>query len=132
MAVIRTREGAVPAAALRVLRDAIIDEMNRPERTRRPPDAPVVIQEDSMGVPRYAHWYVIWSQFEGIDSELRAGVILDAVERKFGKKESLRVSMVMGLTPDDPLAKEIHPAEIAEQPAPAAVREPKAKYRTRR
>jgi len=132
MAVIERRETGIKPSVSARLRDGIVEEMGRAERLPRPPGGPIVIREESAGVPRYSRWYVIWDQFLGLDPELRSEVILDAVERKFGKKEVLRSSMVMGLTPDEPLAREVFPQESAKISQLAAVHEPRAKYRTKR
>jgi hypothetical protein len=129
MAVIKKRDTILDPVLAEELCDGIVEEMNRPNRTPRPPGNPAVIQEESGGVPKYSHWYVIWWQFAGIDTDARSRVILDAVERRFGRKEVLRTSMVMGLTPDEPLAKELFPAESTMAAAPdTAVRETRGKY----
>jgi hypothetical protein len=133
MPIVRRQESVLNPALADDLCHALLREMNRPDRSPKPVDMPVIIQEKSAGVPSYSRWYVIWNRFAGLDPEARGSVIMAAVDRKFGKKEVLRTSMVMGLTPDEPLAKEIFPVEttraiVSAEPAANCVREPGAQY----
>lgn len=133
MAIIRRRKAILDPDLAQELAAEIVAEMRRPKSAPHPTGAPVVIREHSGGVPRYSHWFVIWDRFADIDTEARSRVIMDAVEERFGKNEVLRTSQVMGLTPDEPLAREIFPAESAQAAVPAtAVRETPLRYGTRR
>ena len=132
MGIIKRRESILDPDLAKELVAEIVTEIRRPNRSSRPVGAPVIIQEESGGVPRYSHWYVIWDRFADIDTEARSRVIMDAVEERFGKNEVLRTSQVMGLTPEEPLAREVFPEESAQAAVPTtAVRETPARYGTR-
>jgi hypothetical protein len=131
MPVIRIREGALAAPDRADLRDGILAEMRRPANTSRPVGAPVVVREEAVGMPRYSHWFVVWEEFRDIDSEYRASLIMDAIETEFGREEVLRTSSVMGLTPDEPLVRDLRLLPPPSPRQPAVVREQPAAYRTR-
>ena len=114
------------------LRKGILAEMKRPDDTPPPAGGPVIYREESGTPERYTRWYVVWRQFEGVDAEDRSRVILDAVEQVFGRADALRVSIAMGLTPEDPVAQDI--AGYYQTPGPArhyaSVAESHAEYGT--
>lgn len=120
MAIRKLRSTRLDSRRETQIRKAIVAELRRPDDTPATPDGPVVYQEESGTPERYTRWYVIWKQFEGVDNENRSRVILDAVEEVFGRQAALRVSIAMGLTPEDPVAQDI--AEHSEIPSPAQAR----------
>ena len=119
MAIRKLRSTRLDSRRETKLRKAIAEELRRPDDAPATLDGPVVYQEESGTPERYTRWYVIWKMFEGVDSEDRSRVVLDAVEEVFGRPEALRVSIAMGLTPEDPVAQDI--AEHSEFPSPAQV-----------
>ena len=89
------------------LRNGIAAELKRPDASGHPAAAPTVILEKGGAPDRYLHWYVVWDLFEGVGNEDRCRIIMDAIEEVRGRQEVLRTSIVMGLTPNDPMAKEL-------------------------
>lgn len=65
---------------------------------------PIVIEEDA-GFKDYLHVYVIWPKFRSLDEMERSRIVLDAIDKAYGKERMLRVSVAMGLTM--PEAKEL-------------------------
>jgi hypothetical protein len=107
-----------------------VAELKRPDGDPSQLDRPIIYQEESGTPERYTHWYIVWRQFDGVSNEDRSRIILNAVEEECGREAALKVTTSMGLTPDDPLAK-----DLAEQPklSPApqgalAVREKRVGY----
>lgn len=63
------------------------------------PDEPRVIWEENPYLDRI-HVTVIWGRWQGIDPEVRGHVIVDAVEKARGKDAARKVSLALGVTPE--------------------------------
>ena len=82
-------------------------ELGRPPQKTRPqvrpsqpaPD-PVIIQEEQKLTNRY-HVWVIWDAWAKVPDTERGPVILDAYEQALGREEAIRISVAMGLTPEE-------------------------------
>lgn len=70
-------------------------------KTPRPPEAPIIFEEESGTPDNYTHWYVVWDRFAGVDREVRSRVVLNALREVFGKQEALRAVEAMGLTSEE-------------------------------
>lgn len=51
--------------------------------------------------PTTIHLVVIWSKFQGIEQVIRSSIILDAFVAAKGIPEAQKVTVAMGLTPDE-------------------------------
>lgn len=80
---------------------AIVDELRRPDDWPAAAGAPVVFMDETGTPERYAHWYVVWEEFRGVDDEERSRLVLAAVREVLGPQEALRVTIAMGLTPGE-------------------------------
>jgi len=89
------------------LKNGIIAEIKRAEDAARSSGAPLVFRQKGRPPDSYSHWYVIWAKFKGVANEDRCRIIMDAIEESLGHREVVSTSIVMGLTPDDPLAHEL-------------------------
>jgi hypothetical protein len=47
------------------------------------------------------HLFGIWSRFDGVDQYVRSRVLLDAFKAAKGEQEALKVTVAMGLTPEE-------------------------------
>lgn len=83
------------------LRKEIVDELRRREETEAPSGAPVIYMEESGTPDNYTHWYAVWDRFEDIDHQSRSRILLDAILEVLGSHEGLRVTVAMGLTPEE-------------------------------
>jgi hypothetical protein len=119
MAIRKLRSTRLDSRRENQIRKAIVAELRRPDDAPASPEGPVVYQEESGTPERYTRWYVIWKKFEGVDSENRSRVVLEAVEEVFGRQAALRVSIAMGLTPEDPVAQDIAEHSVIPSPAQA-------------
>ncbi len=61
---------------------------------------PRIIEQKSRGLDRY-HVSVIWDRWAGVDPADRADVILEAYVQAKSELEMLRISLAIGLTPDE-------------------------------
>lgn len=60
---------------------------------------PVIVIEQPN--PSTTHLFVIWSRFEGLEQVVRSRIILNAYAAARGEQEALRVTVSMGLTPNE-------------------------------
>ena len=74
------------------LRDELAAELRGPKEEGEPE---IIIEHPSPGT---THLYVIWSRWEGLEQLVRSRVILDAFTAARGEKESVAVTVSMGLT----------------------------------
>lgn len=76
--------------------DAIAQEL-RLQRVDGPPDAPIVIEEET---PRGDHLYVrvIWDGWADVPMEDRGRIILDSYQKAQGADAVLKISNALGLT----------------------------------
>lgn len=51
--------------------------------------------------PTTVHLFVIWSKFIGVDQAVRSTIILDSYAAVKGVHEAQKVTVAMGLTPDE-------------------------------
>ncbi|MCW5791948.1 MAG: hypothetical protein KIT72_16140 [Polyangiaceae bacterium] len=77
------------------LRAELVQELRNPKATGEPD---IVLQGSTTGG---IHVFVIWSQWLGLDQAVRSRIVLDAYEAWKGEQETLRVTVAMGLTPDE-------------------------------
>ena len=101
---IRLTPGSPPPEVEAELLEGLRAELARPETALQPPDAPTLYLEESGTPDNYTHWYAVWDRFEGIDEEERSRLILAAVRAERGVAEALRVTIAMGLTPEEAVA----------------------------
>ncbi len=78
------------------LKRTLLDEMqDAPQKTGEPD----IIVDDRNGGG--VHIFVIWSKWSGLEQTIRSRIILDAYEAWKGEQETLRVTVSMGLTPEE-------------------------------
>jgi hypothetical protein len=70
------------------------------DRTSGPPDDPSIVIEE-IRHSNSLHVTVIWDRWKAIDAEERGQVILNAVAKKWGEAEMLRVTMALGVTKEE-------------------------------
>jgi hypothetical protein len=63
------------------------------------PDAPLIIEEE--GKFGFRHVTVVWSLWEGVREEERGYVIMEAYGRTYDPAELLKITLAVGLTPDE-------------------------------
>lgn len=107
MAITKLRSCTIAAELEAELRRGLIVELQRPEDTDQPPDAPTIYLEESGTPDNYTHWYAVWDRFEEIDGEDRSRILFEAIREVFGKQEALRVTVAMGLTPGEASAMDL-------------------------
>lgn len=67
----------------------------------QPPNAPTIYMEESGTPDNYTHWYAVWADFQDVDNQERSRLLLTAVREALGIAEALRVTVAMGLTPEE-------------------------------
>ncbi|HEY1691720.1 MAG TPA: hypothetical protein VGG39_06145 [Polyangiaceae bacterium] len=77
------------------LRRALSDELRAPHAEGEPD---IVIEQPAPGT---THLFVTWSRWDGFEQTVRARIILDAFEDARGEDEVLKVTVAMGLTPEE-------------------------------
>jgi hypothetical protein len=70
-------------------------ELESPKETGEPD---IVIERPH---PSTVHLFVIWSKFSGLEQSVRSSIILDSYAAVKGVPESQKVTVAMGLTPDE-------------------------------
>jgi hypothetical protein len=78
---------------------AISDEL---QITTEPPlpGSPIIIEE-TIGPGPFMHVTVIWERWEGIPAEERGHVIMDGYSDYYDQSTVGRISVALGLTPDE-------------------------------
>ena len=79
----------------RELRDELEAEFANPKESGEPE---IIIERPAPGT---THLYVIWSRWAGVEQLVRSRIILDAYEATQETEEVLKVTVSMGLTPDE-------------------------------
>jgi hypothetical protein len=59
----------------------------------------VIIEGDEKNGP--LHIYVVWDEWEGLSMEERSRTIMDAFEKVESQENQFRVTIAMGLTPEE-------------------------------
>jgi len=77
------------------LKNELLDELRTPKTTGEPD---VIIQG---AAPAGVHLFVVWSKWAGLEQVVRSRIILDAYEEWRGEQEALRVTVSMGLLPEE-------------------------------
>ncbi|MCK4342467.1 MAG: hypothetical protein KAY37_12175 [Phycisphaerae bacterium] len=94
---IRQRKTAQPHPRADELRSRLLEEWREPNESHA---EPIIIEENA--VPsRPIHIYVIWSDWAELSQRERSEIIMDTYQDLRGAEASLRVTVAMGLTPDD-------------------------------
>ncbi|WP_437619818.1 hypothetical protein [Sorangium sp. So ce1151] len=92
---VRTTLTRTPGPTEEDLKNELLNEL----RTPKPAGEPDVIIQ---GVaPAGVHLFVIWSKWTGLEQVVRSRIILDAYEEWKGEEEALRVTVSMGLLPEE-------------------------------
>jgi hypothetical protein len=79
--------------------DQLRGELEAEMRAPRADGEPVIIVERPN--PTTVHLYAIWSRFQGLEQTVRSRIILDAFAHVHGEPEAVRVTLSMGLTPEE-------------------------------
>jgi hypothetical protein len=85
--------GALPEEA--ALREELERELQAPSQALEPI---IVVERPHAST---IHLFGIWSKFEPLEQLVRSRILLDAFEAVRGKEEALKVTVSMGLTPDE-------------------------------
>lgn len=94
-------EGQSPDEA--ALRAAIAAEFLTPTS-----DGPDLIVERKLGS---IHVYGIWSRFVGVDQYARSRILLAAFEETHTQEDTLKVTVAMGLTPEEAKRMGVAPSQ---------------------
>jgi len=81
--------------------DKLVDRLADEWRTPNPKATEPVILEERISHGDIIHIYVVWSDWEHLTREQRGEIIMDAAERLKPKIEVLKITIAMGLTPDE-------------------------------
>src|SRR5438046_1678480 len=79
----------------------LIDRLAAEWQNPNPSAAEPVILEEDNGRGDVIHIYVVWSDWAHLDREQRGEVIMDAAERVKPLADVLKITISMGLTPDE-------------------------------
>ena len=77
------------------LRQLLVAELNAPHEGGEPD---IIIQCPN---PLTTHLFVIWTSFDGLEQVVRSRIILDAFQAARGEQEVRKVTVAMGLTPEE-------------------------------
>jgi hypothetical protein len=77
------------------LRAELETELRAPKDSGQPE---IVIERPN---PATTHLFVIWSKWEHLEQMVRSRIILDAFGTAKGDAEAVKVTVAMGLTPDE-------------------------------
>jgi hypothetical protein len=91
---IRSSLAHLPSPNEEDLRRELLGELQAPKNAGEPD---VIVETKGGGV----HLFVVWSKWTGLEQAIRSRVILDAYEEWKGEQDALRVTVSMGLTPDE-------------------------------
>jgi hypothetical protein len=78
------------------LADELAEEWLAPQSSKSEP----VILEQTVPGQGLAHVYVVWGKWAHLDLTKRSEIIMEAAERKFTGEEVDRISLALGLTPE--------------------------------
>ncbi|HEX4794073.1 MAG TPA: hypothetical protein VH370_09790 [Humisphaera sp.] len=81
--------------------DQLVDQLELEWRTPDPAAPEPVILEERNSKGEVVHVYVVWSDWGHLSREHRGEVIMDAAERVKTAEEVLKITIAMGLTPDE-------------------------------
>lgn len=76
------------------LKTRLVAEWRRSQSDQSQP----VIIEESGGANQPLHVYVIWDEWSDLDMVDRSEIIMDACAERYGRDQSLNVTVAMGLT----------------------------------
>lgn len=79
----------------------LVEELKNPETSHHEPN----IIEDKTP-PRFGNTdairlYVVWNDWSDLDRQARSEIIMEAYQESEGLEEALKVTLAMGLTPDE-------------------------------
>lgn len=100
---VRTITGRQRPQNAEELTAAIVHELRHPSKQNEPE---IIVEQARPGQP--IHLYVIWDTWGDLSLQERSEIVMDAYEEAKGKKQSLLVTMAMGLTQTE--AKRMFPA----------------------
>jgi hypothetical protein len=78
-----------------VLKSALLAEMRSPGTSGEPD---IIIDDRAAGG---VHLFVVWGKWSGLEQIVRSRVVLDAYADWRGEQEALRVTVCMGLVPEE-------------------------------
>src|SRR5580692_8772488 len=83
-----------PNPSARSLTDRLVAEWRAAQSSAAQP----IILEQRGGPNQPVHIYVVWDDWEALSGVERSEVIMEAFEERYGKPETLNVTVAMGLT----------------------------------
>lgn len=92
---VRTKLTLTPGPTEEDLKNELLGELKAPKEVGEPD---IIIQGKA---PAGVHLFVIWSKWAGLEQVVRSRIILDAYEAWKGEQEALRVTVSMGLLPEE-------------------------------
>jgi hypothetical protein len=84
-------------SAADALRQRLIDEWRNPRQQGQPD----IIIDQQPGPQAPVHVFVIWDEWEGLNQIERSEIITEAYEAVHGPDEVVRVTVAMGVTPQE-------------------------------
>lgn len=95
----RERKSAPPPHSHPDLVKVLVEELNK-KGVSSTPEVPTIYEEAQSHGDRL-HVTVIWNRWAGIPEEERGAMILDAYEQAGLEDEMRRITLVLGLTPEE-------------------------------
>jgi hypothetical protein len=77
--------------------EGLAQELRRDNDADKPKGAPTIYWEEVKG---YTHYFAVWDRFEFMERPERHSVLMDAIEA-WNEDEALKVTVAVGLTPDE-------------------------------
>jgi hypothetical protein len=77
------------------LREKLKAELESPQATGEPD---IIVERPNAST---THLFVVWSAWEPLEQVVRSRIILDAYSEARGEGEALKVTVAMGLTPEE-------------------------------
>jgi hypothetical protein len=81
--------------------DALVDQLSQEWSHPDNAAAEPVILEESHTRGGTTHVFVVWSAWGSIGREMRGEIIMDAAEKVKSQADVLKITVAMGLTPDE-------------------------------
>ena len=79
----------------------LVDRLAREWATPEPGAAEPVILEERNSQGDLVHVYVVWGEWAHLDRTERGEIIMDAAERVMSQSDVVKITIAMGLTPDE-------------------------------
>src|SRR4051812_42626238 len=79
----------------------LVDRLSQEWESPDPSATEPVILEERNSKGEVVHVYVVWSDWSSMSREHRGEVIMDAAERVKPMSDVLKITIAMGLTPDE-------------------------------